>query len=92
MKMKISFKAAVSGIVIAIGMLFVSAPSYSETAAERSDERQEARDLKQSGRTEVRDIKAECKAGDEKSRAECRQEKRETKQNTRETARDIKQK
>jgi hypothetical protein len=92
MNMQTDFKSAVSGIVIATGLLFISAPSYSETAAERSGERQEARDMKQTGRSEARDAKAECKEGDEKSRAECRQDKRDTKQDTRDTARDIKQK
>ena len=91
MNMKVSMKAAVTGVVIAAGLLVVSAPSYSETASERSGERQNARDLKQEGRSKARDIKAECKAGDEKTRAECRQDKRETKQKTREAARNIRQ-
>jgi hypothetical protein len=90
MNMKVSFKAAVTGIVIVTGLLVLSAPSYSETASERSGERQDSRDLKQEGRPAARDAKAECKEGDEKSRAECRQDKRKTKQDTRDTARDIK--
>lgn len=92
MNMKVSIKAAVTGIVIATGLFVVSVPSYSETASERSGERQNARDLKQEGRSMARDAKAECKAGDENTRAECRQEKRETKQKTRDAARNIKQK
>lgn len=92
MNMKISIRATVTGIIVAAGLLTVSAPSYSETASERSGERQNARDLKQEGRSTARDAKAECKAGDENTRAECRQEKRETKQNTRDAARNIRQK
>jgi hypothetical protein len=92
MNIKDNIKAVVTALVITTGLLVVSAPGYSETASERSGERQNARDLKQEGRGEARDTKAECKAGDEKTRAECRQDKRETKQNTRDAARAIKQK
>jgi len=74
-------------LAIAAGVQSVSVPAY---ATEQGQQRQEARDTKQTGRQDAREEKAECKAGDDKSRAECRQEKRDTKQETRDTARDIK--
>lgn len=90
MNRQMGFNRTVSGIVIAFGLLAVSTPSYSENPAERSGERQEARDTKQVGRQNAREAKQECKAGDEKTRAECRQDKRDTKQDARSTAHDIK--
>lgn len=86
---KNGFKDIVSSLIIATGLLATSAPSYSESMAERSNKRQEARHTKQSGREQARDTKAACKEGDT-SRSECRQEKRHIKQKSRETARDIK--
>lgn len=91
MNKKNGFKAVISSLIIATGLLATSTPSYSESLGERSSERQEARDIKQGGREQARDTKAACKEGDE-SRAECRQEKREIKLRSRETARDIKKK
>ena len=41
------------------------------------------RDERREARQESRDVKQECKAGDEKSRAECRQDKRDVKQDAR---------
>lgn len=90
MKTKTRFNTFFSAMFIASGLLIASTPSYSENPAERSGERQDARDTKQIGRQEARQNKQECKAGDEKSRAECRQEKRDTKQEARSTAKDIK--
>ena len=88
MNKKIGFKDVVSSLIIATGLLAMSAPSYSESMIGRSDERQGARDTKQEGREQARDTKAACKEGD-KSRSDCRQEKRDVKQKSRETARDI---
>jgi hypothetical protein len=84
-----NYLTAVAILAIAAGVQWVSVPAYAAT--EQGEQRQEARDTKQTGRQDAREQKAECKAGDEKSRAECRQEKRGTKQESRETARDIKQ-
>ena len=89
MNNKKSFKDVVSSLIIAAGLLAMSAPSYSESMSDRSGDRQEARDTKQEGREQARDAKAACKEGDE-SRAECRQEKRDVKQESRDTARDLK--
>jgi hypothetical protein len=84
------FKDVVSSLIIATGLLAISAPGYSESMSERSGERQQGRDIKQGGRDMARDAKAACKEGDEKSRPECRQLKRDVKQKSRESARDIK--
>ncbi len=86
---KKGFKDVVSSLIIAAGLFAMSVPSYSESMTERSGERQGARDTKQSGREQARDVKAACKEGDN-SRPECRQKKRDVKQGSRETARDIK--
>ena len=83
-----NYLTAAAILAIAAGVQWVSVPAY---ATEQGQQRQEARDTKQTGRQGAREEKAECKAGDEKSRAECRQDKRDTKQETRDTARDIKQ-
>ena len=88
MNKKIGFKNVVSSLIIAAGLLAMSAPSYSVSVIGRSDERQGARHTKQSGREQARDVKATCKGGDQ-SRSECRQEKRQVKQKSRETSRDI---
>ena len=82
-----NYFTAVATLAIAAGVQRISVPAY---ATEQGQQRQEARDTKQTGRQGSREAKAECKAGDEKSRAECRQDKRGTKQESRDTARDIK--
>ncbi|MEF8719175.1 MAG: hypothetical protein V5B44_16215 [Candidatus Accumulibacter necessarius] len=78
---------AVAILAIAAGVQLMPGPAY---ATEQGQQRQEARDTKQTGRQDSREEKAACKAGDEKNRAECRQDKRDTKQDSRDTARDIK--
>ena len=83
-----NYLSAVAILFIAAGAQWVSVPAYAAT--EQGEQRQEARDTKQTGRQDAREEKAECKAGDDKSRAECRQDKRDTKQESRDTARDIK--
>jgi hypothetical protein len=93
MKRMISLRmgaAATLGLAIAL----VVAPGYSQTQGmERRDDHREdrgqARDTRQGGRDEARDLKEKCKEGDT-SRAECRQLKRETKQDARGEARDTK--
>ena len=89
MNNKKGFKNVVSSLIIAAGLLAMSAPSYSENASDRSGNRQEARDTKQEGRGEARDTKADCKEGN-KSNSDCRQGKRDDKQKSKEEARDIK--
>jgi hypothetical protein len=89
MNKKSGFKKVLSSLIIATGLLVISAPSYSEDMSERSNERQEARDTRQGGRDQARDIKAACKEGDQ-SNAKCRQIKRDVKQESRDSARDIK--
>ena len=84
-----NYLTAVAILTIAAGVQWVSVPAY---ATEQGQQRQEARDTKQTGRQGAREEKAECKAGDEKSRAECRHEKRDTKQDARQDAKDIKRK
>jgi uncharacterized low-complexity protein len=78
---------AVAILAVAAGAQLVSVPA---DATEQSQQRQEARDTKQTGRQDARAEKAACMAGDEKTRPECRQDKRDAKQESRETARDIK--
>ena len=82
-----NYLTAMGIVAIVASVQFVSVPAY---ATEQGQQRQEARDTKQTGRQDAREQKAECKAGDDKSRAECRQDKRGTKQESRDTARDIK--
>jgi hypothetical protein len=82
-----NYLAAIATLVITAGVQLGSLPAY---ATEQSEQRQDARDTKQTGRQDARQEKVECKAGDDKNRAECRQDKRDTKQETRDTARDIK--
>ena len=82
-----NYLTAMGIVAIVASVQLVSVPAY---ATEQGQQRQEARDTKQTGRQDAREQKAECKAGDDKSRAECRQDKRGTKQESRDTARDIK--
>ena len=60
MNKKNGFKGVVSSLIIATGLLAMSAPSYSESMYERSNERQGARNTRQSGREQARDVKATC--------------------------------
>ena len=45
MNNKKGFKDVVSSLIIAAGLLAMSAPSYSENMGERVDDRQEKRDI-----------------------------------------------
>jgi len=91
----IGFRTIVLTLALAVGSLAELAPSYAQTPGserrqDRREDRQDSRDTRQDGRQDARDVKAECKAGDEKTRAECRQKKRNVKQDARDSARDIK--
>ena len=57
MNNKKCFKDVVSSLIIAAGLLAMSAPSYSERISDRSDDRQEKRDIKQESRDAGRDVK-----------------------------------
>lgn len=75
---------------MALSFLTLATPGYPENSAERSEERQGARDTRQIGRQDARDDKQDCKANDWRTRPECRTNKRETKQDSRGRAKDIK--
>ncbi len=62
----------------------------SVNATEQSQQRQDARDVRQDTRQDAQDAKQDCRADDQKSNADCRQDKRDTKQAGRDQARDIK--
>ena len=81
------FLMALATLVVAAGVQCVSVPAY---ATEQGEQRREARDTRQTGRSDARQTKQDCRQGSDKSNVECRQDKRSTKQDTRRTARDIK--
>ena len=81
------FRIMAASIVVATGMLAVSAPGF---ATEQAQQRREGRDVKQDTRQDARDTKQDCRADNQKSNANCRQDKRDTKQDGRQQARDIK--
>ncbi|MGW8461635.1 hypothetical protein [Pseudomonas sp. CLCA07] len=78
---------ALATLVVAAGVQWVSVPAY---ATEQGEQRREARDTRQTGRSDARQTKYDCRKASDKNNAECRQDKRSTKQDTRRTARDIK--
>jgi hypothetical protein len=78
---------ALATLLIATGVQWVTLPAY---ATEQGQQRREARDTRQEGRSTARQTKDDCRKGNNKSNADCRQDKRSTKQDTRRTARDIK--
>jgi len=78
---------ALAMLLIAAGVQWVTLPAY---ATEQGQQRREARDTRQEGRSAARQTKDDCRRGNDKSNVECRQDKRSTKQDTRRTARDIK--
>ncbi len=73
-------------VVIASGLLIVTAPGY---ATENAQERRGARDTKQESRQGARSEKADCRAANNKSNPACRQDKRENKQEGRQESRDV---
>ena len=90
MTSKNGLNAFLSRLVIATGLLIGSAPSHAENPADRSGDRQDARDTRQIGRQNAREDKQDCKSHDNKGRPECRQDKRDAKQDARGAAKDIK--
>jgi len=74
-------------LLICAGVQGLALPTY---ATEQGEQRREARDTRQEGRSTARETKYDCRRDNEKSNAGCRQDKRSTKQDTRRTARDIK--
>lgn len=86
MNRKYYFKALAMLILVA-GVQWVTQPAY---ATEQGEQRREARDTRQDGRSTARQTKQDCRKGNDKSNVECRQDKRSTKQDTRRQARDIK--
>jgi hypothetical protein len=81
------YLSVLATLAIAAGAQWVSIPAY---ATEQGEQRREARDTRQDGRSTARQTKDDCRKGNDKSNVECRQDKRSTKQDTRRTARDIK--
>ena len=81
------FLMALATLVVAAGVQWVSVPAY---ATEQGEQRREARDTRQTGRSDARQTKHDCRKDNDKSNANCRQDKRSSKQDTRSTARDIK--
>jgi hypothetical protein len=81
------FLMALATLVVAAGVQWVSVPAY---ATEQGEQRREARDTRQTGRSDARQTKYDCRKDNDKSNAACRQDKRSSKQDTRSTARDIK--
>jgi hypothetical protein len=74
-------------LILAAGVQWVTQPVY---ATEQGEQRREARDTRQDGRSTARQTKYDCRKDNDKSNAACRQDKRSTKQDTRRQARDIK--
>ena len=67
-------------ILGAVAVLAISSFTF-VTSTHAQTQGSERRDDRQGTRSDARDTKQDCKAGDENSRAECRQEKRDVKQN-----------
>lgn len=65
-------------------------PALSAHATYRSDNRQDARNIRQDSREEGRDTKQQCVRDNNKSNAGCRQDKRENRRDGRQDARDEK--
>ncbi|MGY4533962.1 hypothetical protein ACVW0Y_003098 [Pseudomonas sp. TE3786] len=86
MNRKHYFKA-LSMLVLVAGVQWMAQPAY---ATEQGEQRREARDTRQDGRSNARQTKDDCRRGNDKTNVECRQEKRSSKQDTRRQARDIK--
>lgn len=66
--------------------LFAAVPAH---ATNQSEQRQDARDIRQDTRQESRDAKQECREG-LVGNADCRQDHRDAKQEGRDQARDVK--
>jgi hypothetical protein len=90
MKLKAVFLIWLLAMVLVAGDAVLPLAGYAETqGTDRREDRGDARDTKQTGRQEGREVKDDCREG-EQNRPDCRQEKRETKQDARKGARSIK--
>ena len=87
--MAISIRAIASSIIVASVLFSASPPAGAQT--QNMEQRQNARDTRQTGRAETSAAKQACRKGDEKTNAQCRKEKRSTKQDVRQQARDTRQ-
>ena len=67
------FLMALATLVVAAGVQWVSVPAY---ATEQGEQRREARDTRQTGRSDARQTKYDCRKDNDKSNANCRQDKR----------------
>ncbi|WPN49365.1 MULTISPECIES: hypothetical protein [unclassified Pseudomonas] len=82
-----SLKALAAAFIVVAGAQWISLPVY---ATEQGEQRRDARDTRQDGRSTARQTKQDCRKSNDKTNVDCRQEKRSTKQDTRREARDIK--
>ena len=73
--------------IVLLSMVVSLQPAF---ATQQGQQRQDARDVRQTGRGDARETKQDCRADNNKSNASCRQDKRESKQDNRQTGRDIK--
>ena len=76
---------SIPALLLGASTLLVIGPAI---ATEQSQDRQDARDIKQDTRSESREAKVDCRQADQQSNPECRQDKRDAKQDGRESARD----
>lgn len=80
---KISTKCAPALLILAGCSLLATLPA-------QAADRQDARDVRQEVRPEIREAKIDCRQANNKDNYECRQDKREVKQDVREKSRDVK--
>jgi hypothetical protein len=85
MQLKKTVKPAVAMVLLSLAMSLQ--PVF---ATVQGQQRQDARDTRQTGRNDARDTKQDCRADNQKSNSDCRQDKRGSKQDARQTGRDIK--
>ena len=74
---------------LSLGSLILTGCTLLMTLPAQATDRQDARDVRQEVRPEIRDAKQACRETDQKENYECRQDKREVKQDVRAKARDI---
>ncbi|TNV21329.1 hypothetical protein FH968_07780 [Buttiauxella sp. B2] len=79
------FKAAFAGMLLMFG--FVVSTAH---ATDQSQQRQDARGVRQDTRDSSRGQNQDCIKSNNKSNSDCRQDKHQTKQDGRQTARQIK--
>lgn len=73
-----------------LGTLILAGCSLLATLPAQAADRQDARDVRQEVRPEIREAKIDCREANNKDNYECRQDKREVKQDVREKSRDVK--